>query len=204
MDLKRKIQHRNEENEDDLMILAENTEEFSKKRAHYLSYTERYFKKFYKLNVRSPNNDHMILMHSNRIAVCTLAPSHPILKLDEYKVTKIEFIQQVTDEMSGKHKHNAKNVNVDQPICKVYCNRLGELKENEMREVYFLLCSCLNAKLIEINEKLLAEPELLQTKPFTQGYIAILMPKLYNLNEQTSELMPHADYLVKMNQNGSS
>ena len=52
MDLKRKIQHRNEENEDDLMILAENTEEFSKKRAHYLSYTERYFKKFYKINVR--------------------------------------------------------------------------------------------------------------------------------------------------------
>ena len=210
---KRKLQ-----NEDDLIILQENEEISLNKKTQYLSYTERYFKKFYKLNVRYENNDHLILMHckrfllfekildflccvfffkANKVAVCSIAPSHPILELSKHKVTKIEFIQQVTDEMSGKHKHFAKNVHVDQPICKVYCDKLSEAGVVS-GEVYFLICSCLNAKLIEINEKLITEPSLIQTHPFTQGYIAILMPKLTNLNEQTSELITQAEYSVQI------
>lgn len=112
-------------------------------------------------------------------------------------MTKIEFIQQVTDEMSGKHKHFAKNVHVDQPICKIYCNKMND--ENMTEEVYFLICACLNAKLIEINENLITKPSLIQTHPSTQGYIAILMPKLTNLSEQMSELINHSEYITQIN-----
>lgn len=55
---KRKIQ-----NEDDLLILKENEEISTNKKLQYLSYTERYFKKFYKLNVRYALNDHLIMLH---------------------------------------------------------------------------------------------------------------------------------------------
>lgn len=191
---KRKFQ--SQDNEDDLIILNENLENSDSKRVQYLSYTDRYFKRYYKLDVKYKGNDHLILMHSNRVAVSAIAPSHPILNKSKYKVEKIDFIQNVNEEMSGKHKHNAKNVNIDQPICKVYCKNLIK-EENELDEVYFLICSCLNAKLIETNERLLKEPQLLQEKPFTEGYIAILMPKLDNLSQQINELIDHSSYLEK-------
>lgn len=192
MDNKRKFNL--QDNEDDLMILNENQNDSESKRAHYLSYTERYFKRHYMLNIKYPDNDHLVLMHSNRVAVCMIAPSHPVLNKNKYKVEKVDYIQNVNEEMSGKHKHNAKNVNSLQPICKVYCQVLNR-EENELPERYFLLYSCLNAKLIEINERLLTNPELIQEKPDTEGYFAILMPKLDCLSVQIGEMITHAEYL---------
>ena len=196
MDNKRK--YHNYDLEDDLIILSENKNDSDTKRAHYLSYTERYFKRYYKLDLKYPQNDHLILMHSNKVAVCLIAPTHPILDKQKYNVKKVEFIQNVNEEMSGKHKHNAKNVNVSQPICKVYCQVLNK-KEDEFSERYFILYSCLNAKLLEINERLLTNPELIQEKPDTEGYYAILMPKLDNLNEQISDLITHSEYIESTN-----
>lgn len=191
MDNKRKY-----DNEDDLIILKENQEDSEAKRAHYLSYTERYFKRYYKLNVKYACNDHLVLMHSNRVAVCGLAPSHPVLDTTKYQIDHVEFIQEVSSEMRGKHKHNAKNVNVLQPLCKIYCKKLQE----NMEECYFVIYTCLNAKLLETNERLLTMPELVQTKPATEGFLAILMPKLDNLNDQiASELITHAEYLDEVN-----
>ncbi len=194
MDNNRKYQ--SQDNEDDLIILNENLGDSDSKRLQYLSYTDRYFKRYYKLDVRSKKNDHLILMHSNKCAVTSIAPSHPILNKQKYKIERIEFIQQVNEQMSGKHKHNAKNVNVDQPICKVYCKNLMP-DQDELEDVYFLICSCLNAKLIETNDKLLTQPDLLQSKPFTDGYIAILMPKLDNLSQQLTDLIDHSTFLEK-------
>lgn len=194
MDLKRKFHC--EDNEDDLIILNENLNISESKRAHYLSYTERYFKKYYKLDVKYPSNDHLIMMHSNRVAVCFIAPSHPILNKQKYKVRKVDYIQNVNEEMSGKHKHNAKSVNANQPLCKVYCDVL-ERNENEPEERYFLIYACLNAKLIEINERLIKKPELIQEKPHTEGFFAILMPKLDSISEQLMDLMTHSDYINK-------
>ncbi|RMZ99882.1 Simiate [Brachionus plicatilis] len=192
MDLKRKFHC--EDNEDDLIILNENASK--SKLAHYLSYTERYFKKYYKLNIKYPNNDHLIMMHSNRVAVCFIAPSHPILNIKKYKVIKIEYIQNVNEEMSGKHKHHAKNVNANQPLCKVYCDVL-EKEEKEPGEKYFIIYGCLNAKLIEINERLIKKPELIQEKPHTEGFFAILMPKLDSISDQLSDFLTHSEYLNK-------
>ena len=190
MDNKRKY-----DNEDDLIILAENQNDSDSKRAHYLSYTERYFKRYYKLDVKYPCNDHLILMHSNKVAVCTIASSHPALDTTKYKIDRVEYIQEVSSEMSGKHKHNAKNLNVLQPLCKIYCSKLNE----NMEECYFVIYSCLNAKLIELNEKLLTEPTILQNKPLTEGYLAIMMIKLDSVNEQIGELITHAEYLDVVN-----
>ena len=194
MDNKRK--NLKENYEDDILILNEYMNNNEEKRANYLSYTDRYFTRYYKLNVKIQNNDHLVLMHSNKIAVCAIAPSHPLLDSTKYQIKNVHFLQNVNDEMSGKHKHNAKNLNVMQPMCKVYCDKIGE---NGLEECYFVIYSCLNAKLLEINERLLINPELLQQKPATEGYLAILMPKLDNIKEQLADLMNHSDYLNEIN-----
>ena len=197
--LKRK--HANE-NEDDLITLSERENASAAKLATYVSYTDRYFRRYYKLNVRQAGNDHLMLMHSNRVVVCSLAPTHPIVADPaKYRVDRCEFLQLVNEEMSGKHKHNAKNVNVDQPLCKLHCTITRRDSADELDTVYFLICSCLNAKLIETNDQLIGNPQLVQSKPSTQGYVFILMPKLDNLKEQMAhaEIMTHEAYTATNN-----
>ncbi len=195
-ELKRKYEQ--EFLEDDLLILKENQEYNETKRANYLSYTERYFKRYYRLNVKVKRNDHLILLHSNKVAVCSLAPTHPLLNKEKYKVEKIEFIQFVNDEMRGKHKHFANNLNFDQPLCKIIATNLKP-DENETDTISFMIYSSLNAKLVEINEKLFEQPELIQDKP-NEGYLAILLPKLDNINTQLSKLITHVEYLNETEQ----
>lgn len=168
------------------------------KKMTYPSYIERYFTKYYKLNVKYPKNDHLLLLHSNKVVICSLAPSHPILDKTQFKIEKIEFIQQVNEEMSGKHKNNAKNLNVLQALCRITCIKLNT---EPIVSAKFTIYSCMNAKLIEINEKLLTEPELLQNKPETHGFLAILFPKLDDINKQLSDLLTESEYLKEINKN---
>lgn len=165
--------------------------EASNKKFHYLSFVDRYFRKYYKLDVKHYRNDHLVLFHSNRVCVCSIAPSHPVLDKDKYKIEKIEFIQKVSLNMKGKHKTNAKNLNYMQPYCKLICSNIVN---DPVTEETFLIYSCLNAKLIEINENIVSDPKLVQDKPQGDGFIAILYPKIDNLNEQLKELISHEEY----------
>jgi hypothetical protein len=119
-----------------------------------------------------------------------------MLDSSKYKIQKVEFLQNVNDEMSGKHKHNAKNLNSTQALCKVTCLKIDE---EPAQEAKFILYSCLNAKLIEANTRLTREPELLQNKSQTEGFLAILFPKLNTINEQMSTLVPHSEYINIIN-----
>lgn len=192
MDNKRKFFM--QDHEDDLMILAENQNISESKRAHYLSYTDRYFKKYYKVNVRYEDNDHLVLVHTNKICVCTLAPSHPALDATKYKIDRVEFVQKVNEEMTGKHKHHAKLTTNQAPLCKLHATRLDLEDSDPEKAQVFIIYSCLNAKLIEINEKLVENPDLLQKKAATEGFLAIMMTKLDSWKDQINELMTHEQY----------
>ena len=192
MDNKRKLYM--QDLEDDLMILTENENNSDSKRAHYLSYTERYFKKYYKVNVRYEGNDHMVLVHTNKICVCTLAPSHPALDASRFKIDRIEFVQKVNEEMTGKHKHHAKLTTNQAPLCRLHVTQLDVNDGDVEKTKVFIIYSSLNAKLIEINEKLEKDPELLQKKSATEGYLAIMMTKLDSWKDQINELMNHEQY----------
>lgn len=196
MDQKRKFIM--QDMEDDILTLTENQNDSDSKRAHYLSYTDRYFNRYYKLNVKYDNNDHLILVHSNKVAVCTIAPSHPVLDSSKYKIIRVEFVQQVNEEMSGKHKHNAKRLNNVQALCKIITSKISQQtieNKEELEEETFVVYSCLNAKLVEINEKLLKNPELLQTKAATEGFLAIMITNLDTWKEQISSLTTHEEYV---------
>lgn len=193
------------DNEDDLMALkdyqrlleAGSASQDGTIKFNYPTFIERYFTKHYMLDVKYANNDHLILIHSNKVAVIALAPSHSLLvDKDKYKLERVEFVQQVSEEMSGKHKHNAKNVNFNQPICKLHCRE----RENSEATRTFLVYACLNAKLAEINENIVKNPQLLVDKPDTEGYIAILIPRLESLKEQCSLFKTHQEFLQIKNQ----
>lgn len=207
MDPNINLRQRTEANEDDLLLLDLLESGSENRIANYKSYIDRYFTKYYKMNVRYEGNDHLVLLHSNKIAVCSLAPSHPVLDTTRYRVVRVEYLQTVNEEMSGKHKHNANNVNHNQPICRLHAHVLDKYgQQQQVDEKLFVIYSCLNAKLIEINERLSEQPELVQTKTATEGYLAIMMPKLEHIKDQMKELITHDEYIkaIQQNQNPSN
>nr|CAB3219661.1 protein Simiate-like [Phallusia mammillata] len=165
------------------------------------SVVERYFVRGYKVNLpkggilsdfceaKSNMNDVRILRHSNRICIVTMAPTHPALRPGT-TITSVSF--KVTDKLdrsnnvvSGKRKRGAQWLNPSSPLCIVTCDDGAQ---------HTVFCG-IRAKLVEMNERLLSKPKLLQSKTETEGYVAIVMPKLEEANHTMDGLLTAEDYL---------
>lgn len=154
--------------------------------------TDRYFTAYYKLNVQSPADDICILIHSNRICMLTLAPSHTILQGDKY-ITKINFkvsnkLDRVLNKVSGKSKHGAQPLQMNSNICIITCS-------NE--KTYIIKC-CIIGKLVEVNEALIENPKLLLEPPHKGGYIAIILPNIKLLDKIKESLLTQEQYNLKI------
>uniref|UniRef100_H2Y7P9 Protein Simiate n=1 Tax=Ciona savignyi TaxID=51511 RepID=H2Y7P9_CIOSA len=162
---------------------------------------ERYFSRGYKVNLpkgednfeifksnTSNMNDVCILRHSNRICLVTLAPTHPILtnkskiKSVSFKVT--EKLDRSQNSVSGKRKRGAQWLNPSGPLCVVTC------LDGSKHTIY---CG-IRGSLVEINERLVSQPQLLQDSYTTEGYIAVVMPKLTEAKATMDDLLTDEEY----------
>ncbi|RHZ21458.1 hypothetical protein DYB37_000116 [Aphanomyces astaci] len=111
-----------------------------------------------------------------------IAPGHCIFTRG-LTVKSVEFEpSMVESKVTGKKKKGGVWLNPDTVVCRVTCSN-GET---------FTFRSCIRGALIEINE--LLTPALLTTKPFTQGYIAIVRPKPVEIVEIQASLLPQQVY----------
>ncbi|XP_012241137.1 protein Abitram [Bombus impatiens] len=154
--------------------------------------TDRYFTAYYKLDVQSPADDICILMHSNRICMLTLAPSHAILQDDKH-IIKVDFkvsnkLDRVQNKVSGKSKHGAQPLQMNSNICIITCS-------NE--KTYVIKC-CIIGKLVEVNEALIQNPKLLLEPPHRAGYLAIVLPNIKLLDKMKKSLLTQEQYDLKM------
>lgn len=155
----------------------------------YPTFTERYFQPKYLIDAaHKESEDHCVLVHSNRICVITLAPSHPVIALKK-PISNLNFkIAENTDRskntVQGKRKHGAQCL---QPM-----SVLGVIECEDGSK--FSVRSCVYGKLIEINEKLSQSPQLLQEKPNSDGYIAIVLPHITLNAKYENELLQEEDY----------
>lgn len=154
--------------------------------------TERYFTAYYKLNVQSPADDICILMHSNRICMLTLAPSHTVFQADK-QITKVDFkvsdkLDRVLNKVSGKSKHGAQPLQTNSNICIITCSS---------GKRYTIKC-CIIGKLVEVNEMLLQNPKLLLEPPHKGGYLAIVLPNIKLLDKMKESLLTQEQYDLKI------
>ena len=116
--------------------------------------------------------DQYVHMHPNEIAIVGLAETHDLIKnAGSQEVESILFEANGNDltkmNVSGKKKRGAVKCKPSTTICQVKC------KDGTVYPVK----ACVEASLIQINPRLLAEPEILLTFPLTLGYIAIFQSK---------------------------
>ncbi|XP_052095140.1 protein Abitram-like isoform X2 [Mytilus californianus] len=139
----------------------------------HLSVVERYYKPKYILDCQANEDEDLcILTHSNRICIITLAPSHPVVR-DKKTIKQISFkvggVDRLNNKVSGKGKRGAQELNAGSPICKIAC------VDGEEFTVY----SGIKGQLIE---------------PLTEGYIAIVLPKLKDHEQVLKKLKTEEEY----------
>ena len=150
----------------------------------------RYYKRYYK--VQENKEDQVVLLHSNRICLISLSPNHPIITNNQ-KIISLEFqvgnkrkpTDRLSNKVSGKGKKGGQSVDEKAILCVVQC-------ENENK---YSLRSCVRGTLIEINPLIVENPSLLIEKPFAEGHLAVILPKLpEGLERLKGDLMTEEQY----------
>ncbi|XP_049885426.1 protein Abitram [Pectinophora gossypiella] len=156
--------------------------------SEYKTFTERYFTKRYIVNADNvKNNDIMIMFHSNRIALLTLAPSHFFFKKNgEYKLDfTIGKLDRLNNTVKGKGKKGGQKLFPQSAVCKI------EFADGTS----FKVPSGMRGTLVEINEELVKEPELLKKYPDSDGFIAIILSSIAVSEATKNELLTPEEYL---------
>ncbi|KAJ0974219.1 hypothetical protein J5N97_016184 [Dioscorea zingiberensis] len=133
-----------------------------------------------------PGHDQYVYRHANGLCVIGLAPTHVALKEDG-GVVGVDFNVGKTDrsemKVTGKRKRNAQHFESNTTLCKVSSN--GN---------FFLVRCCVKGSLLEVNDKLIKQPNLLNTSADREGYIAIIMPKPADWLKIKDSLLNYEDY----------
>lgn len=159
----------------------------------YKSVTDRYFSRRYILNINNiEGNDIMLLFHSNRITLLTLAPSHLFFKKSgSYKINfSVGKVDRLNNTVSGKSKKGGQLLTPTSTVCKI------EFHDNTCFDVP----SGMKGTLVEVNEGLVEKPLLLRECPDSDGYIAIMLSSIALTESLKNELLTHEEY-VKILQN---
>ncbi|XP_065205228.1 protein Abitram [Planococcus citri] len=152
---------------------------------HHKDYLNRFFTLRYCIDVNQKYNDFCVLVHSNKVCVVTLAPSHPLL-CEDIEIRNINFqvsknINRLDNKISGKHKRNAQNVNQTAPLCFVEC------ADDKVYTIY----STIPGKLLEMNHQLENNPQKIrECSPklyHKQCYIAIILPGIHHTIESLNK-----------------
>ncbi|XP_011883097.1 PREDICTED: protein Simiate [Vollenhovia emeryi] len=156
---------------------------------YFPTITDRYFTPYYKVDVQSPGDDMCVWIHSNRICMLSLAPSHVILQ-DDKGIEKVDFkvsdkLDRLLNKVSGKGKHGAQPLQTNSNVCTISC--LDGQK-------YVIKC-CMIGKLVEVNEALSEDPQLLREPPHKGGYLAIILPNIKLLDSLKRSLLTRDEYV---------
>ncbi|XP_020357437.1 protein Abitram [Oncorhynchus kisutch] len=153
------------------------------------SVIDRYYTRWYKTDIKGKDcEDQCVLQHSNRICVITLAESHPILQ-NGRSIKSINYqisagCSRLHNRVSGKSKRGGQFLTEFAPLCRITCTD----------GVEYTIYSCIRGRLLEVNEDILERPELLLGKPSTEGYIAVILPKIEESKTVTNGLLSREEY----------
>ncbi|XP_010018849.1 PREDICTED: protein Simiate, partial [Nestor notabilis] len=124
----------------------------------------------------------------SRICVITLAEAHPLLQSGK-TIKSINYqisanCSRLQNKVSGKSKRGAQFLTELAPLCRISST------DGEEYTIY----SCIRGRLIEVNENILSNPTILQEKPSTEGYIAVVLPKFEESKSITQGLLTQKEY----------
>ncbi|RIA81005.1 hypothetical protein C1645_785294 [Glomus cerebriforme] len=129
-----------------------------------LAYLEQYYTKYFLIDSNeNTSEDFYIYQAPNKLCVIGLAPTHPLLQQSQ-KVKSIKFDEKISQSINKK-KQNPLSVKSEICVITTEEGRNYSIKAGIVGWV------------INFNMRLDKDDDLLQKKPFTNGYLAIIKPK---------------------------
>jgi len=156
----------------------------------YLTVTERYYTNLYRLDTdRERQHDVLVLNHSNKICLITLAPSHPVLA-NKLEIKKVNFevskkVDRKTNKTSGKSKKGGQILEPTSVLAIV-----------ETEAGNFPVPAVVPGKLICINQEIITDPSKLSTHPDSEGHIAIILPSKGLYEQAKQSLLSKEQYIA--------
>ncbi|KAL0928175.1 hypothetical protein M5K25_000044 [Dendrobium thyrsiflorum] len=150
------------------------------------SAVESNFVRYYAVDLLKPAHDQYIYRHANGLCVIGLAPSHAALN-EVGGVQSVDFNVGKSNrselKVTGKRKRNAQHLQPDSALCNVCANG-----------TYYTARCCVKGSLLEVNDRLIKNPELLNLAADREGYIAIIMPKPTDWLKVKDSFLSYEDY----------
>lgn len=155
---------------------------------NYPSVVDRFFTKYFYVKSCSNPQPYKVLFHSNRICMTMLAPEHEALRVGVKSITfDIGNTNRSQNQVKGKGKKGGMILQQDSAIAIITDNN----------DVTYKVPSCIQGKLIEVNERLLKDVSLLGKEG--DGYIAVVLPKPEQCEDIKASLMTEDQYLASLN-----
>ncbi|RLN08766.1 FAM206 family protein [Panicum miliaceum] len=150
------------------------------------SAVEANFARYFIADFMNPGHDQYVYRHPNGLCVVGLAPAHVAFK-EEGGITAVDFNVGKSDrsemKVTGKRKRNAQHLQENSALCKVCVN-----------DKSFVVRCCVKGSLLEINDRLIKQPDLLNTAADREGYIAIFQPKPADWLKIKDKFLNYEDY----------
>ncbi|KAH6799899.1 Single hybrid motif superfamily protein [Perilla frutescens var. hirtella] len=150
------------------------------------SAVEANFKTFFAPDFMKPGHDQYVHRHANGLCVIGLAKNHVAFK-DKGGIFSVDFNVGKSDrsgiKVTGKRKKNAQHFEANTALCKV-CTGDGS---------YIVRC-CVKGSMLEVNDRLIKQPELLNTLAEREGYVAIMMPRPADWLKAKASLLDFEEY----------
>lgn len=153
----------------------------------YPTVVERFFQKHYYCKNESIDEMHTVLHHSNRVCLIGLADTHVAVRKGIQSITfDVGNVDRSKNHVKGKNKKGAMNMTATSCVAIVKCIDGSEYK----------IVSAVQGKLVEVNERLLAQPNDIGKDG--AGYVAIILPKIERFNDIIGELLTDEQYRQKL------
>ena len=172
----------------------------------YKTVTERYYTKLYSVDEdRVRRQDILVLNHSNKICLITLAPTHPVIS-NNLTVKKVNFevskkVDRKSNKTTGKSKKGGQPLETTSVLAIVETEtesfpvKVSFDKYFKMFEKFDIVEAVVPGKLICINQELVHHPTKLSSHTDSEGHIAIILPAKGQYEHIRSDLVSHEDYL---------
>ncbi|XP_040174973.1 protein Abitram [Anopheles arabiensis] len=147
------------------------------------SIVERFYTKLYSVPPNKTDEPQQILFHSNRICLVGLAKEHVAF---EKGIRSISFevgkFDRSENKVSGRKKSGGMILQADSTLALVTC----------VDGSVYKVRSCVQGKLVEVNERIVSRPDLMRTSG--EGYVAIVMPKIEHCDVLKEKLLSEEAY----------
>jgi len=158
----------------------------------YKTVEDRYYTRFF--YQQEDGEDQVVLVHSNRICLVSIAANHPVIK-DKKVIKNLNFqvsqnCDRLKNKVSGKGKKGGQGLDEKSILCFIEC---------ESGETYTIR-SCVKGRLVTINQKVVENPQLILDKSPGEAHLAIILTKIPDgIAELKSRLLSEEEYSSRCN-----